>query len=626
MCGIVGAVGDFPSDFGASVVSRMNAAIVDRGPDDVGAWSKNGFAFAMRRLSIIDLAGGHQPMWTDDGVGIVFNGEIYNYKALREGLRRSGYEFRTQSDTETLLNLYHRDGLDAVHQLQGMFAICIYDPRVQSIYLIRDRLGIKPLYYLDYGEGFFFASEVKAILAGLETKPSLNISSFYHYLTLRFVPTPETIWAGIRKLSPGHILSLDLNSRQPAIRRYWHVDFCSEPVDSSRNYQDEFEDLFLQAVEKRLLAADVPVGVMLSGGLDSSAISAAAVELGHRDFHTFSVSFSNETRYDETPYAREVARHTGSRHHDISVDQQQFIDLLPRMVHITDEPLADLASVPLYFVCQLARRDVKVVLSGEGSDEILAGYSFDQIARRLGWLRSVDRLCPRTIIRGASKLMSWYPHASALAELADVGWSRFFTGRPHHMTLHWREFEKKALWCGGRPEKSTEDLIREWYAEATSPQPMDQLQQVYCREWLVEDLLMKADKMSMANSLELRVPFLDHDLVEWAARLPLIWKVGNRASGFSSKRILREFSRKRLPDSIITRPKRGFPVPAYEWLGSGLKSWIEDLLCTRGCRISEYCDLSAIRRIVTSAQAGSHRAAHQTWVLAVGEVWLQEWL
>ena len=283
----------------------------------------------MRRLSIIDLAGGHQPMWTDDGVGIVFNGEIYNYRVLREGLRQSGYEFRTRSDTETLLHLYHRDGLDAIHQLQGMFAICIYDPRVESIFLIRDRLGIKPLYYLEHSKGVFFGSEIKAILAGLETKPGVNVSSLYHYLTLRFVPAPDTIWEGIRKLPPGHILSVDLKSRKSAIRRYWHVDFCSEPADASRNYQVEFEDLFLQSVEKRLLAADVPVGVMLSGGLDSSAISAAAVELGHRDFHTFSVSFSGEENYDETPYARQVARHTGSRHHEISVDQRQFVDARP---------------------------------------------------------------------------------------------------------------------------------------------------------------------------------------------------------------------------------------------------------------------------------------------------------
>lgn len=202
------------------------------------------------------------------------------------------------------------------------------------------------------------------------------------------------------------------------------------------------------------------------------------------------------------------------------------------------------------------------------------------------------------------------------------------SGRPHHMTLHWREREKTMLWRSSPPGRSTEDMIREWYAQAPSPKPkpMDQLQQVYCREWLAEDLLMKADRMSMANSLELRVPFLDHALVEWAARLPLVWKVGSWSSGFSSKRILREFARKRLPDSIITRPKQGFPVPAYDWIGEGLRSWIEDLLCARGSRIAEYCDLSSIRRVVGSAQNGSHATAHQACVLAVGELWLREWL
>jgi asparagine synthase (glutamine-hydrolysing) len=626
MCGIVGLAGHFDSAEGAAVARAMSATVVHRGPDDEGAWAGDGFAFAMRRLSIIDLAGGHQPMWTDDGVGIVFNGEIYNYRKLREELATAGYRFRTQSDTEVMLNLYHRDGIAAISRIEGMFAICIYDPRAGVLHLVRDRLGKKPLYYGAITGRFYFASEAKAILAGLAAKPALNRQALHHYLTLRYVPAPDTIWQGIHKLEPGHVLTYDITGGTQRITRYWKVEFHSAPEDPGRDYVGEFERLFLPAVEKRLLASDVPVGTLLSGGLDSSAVSAAAVELGHRDFHTFSVAFGDGGDYDETPFARAVAAHVGSRHHEVRIGQREFLDFLPDLVRYTDEPLADLACIPLFYVSRLARGEVKVVLSGEGSDEVFAGYTLEHVARQLAQLGALGRVVPAPLIGLGAKLLPAGKYRTALTNLSRAGISGLLEAQAMHMTHHWTEEEKRGLWRDGANLASTDELIRSWYRECPSPHPIDQLQQVYCRSWLVDDLLMKADKMSMANSLELRVPFLDHALVEWAATLPLEWKVGGRESGPVSKRVVREFCRKRLPPEILTRPKLGFPVPAYDWLRGPLARWAEDTLYGRESRIGEYLDIARARPVLDAARRGDITAAHKTWVLIVAEQWMRVWL
>ncbi len=629
MCGIVGVLWAGGPERGRAIVTAMNRTIVHRGPDDEGVWAGDGVAFAMRRLAIIDLAGGRQPIWSDDGVGIVFNGEIYNYRTLRRELEADGFRFATRSDTEVILHLYRRDGLAAVQRLEGMFAICLYDSRQRQVHLVRDRLGVKPLYYGQWDGRLFFASEIKAILAGLPGRPALDLAAVHHYLTLRFVPGPETVWQGIRKLPPGHLLTVDLDGRRLRLERYWRLRFQATPLDAERDYPAEFERLFLAAVDKRLLASDVPVGVLLSGGLDSSAVSAAAVELGHRRFHTFSVAFTDRDAVDETPYARAVARHIGSVHHEVRIGQQEFVDFLPEFVRFADEPLADLASVPLYYVSRLARGEVKVVLSGEGSDEILAGYTMERFARLLDHLQQVERFLPRRWLGPAARLL---PRSSLLgrrlAAFAAGGWQGFFAALGMHMTMYWSEEEKRSLWRSGPPVDagSTLDRIRSWYGEARDRHPLDQILQVYCREWLVEDLLMKADKMSMAASLELREPFLDHHLVEWAARLPLAWRVGDRRSGPVSKRILREFARRRLPEAILTRPKQGFPVPAYRWLREGLGEWAAGLLTGKGARLAELFHHRPVRAVLARARRGDERAAHKTWILLVFEHWLRAWL
>ncbi|MCU0842633.1 MAG: asparagine synthase (glutamine-hydrolyzing) [Thiobacillaceae bacterium] len=624
MCGIVGLAGRYSAAEAGELADRMNGSIVHRGPDDAGGWATDGFAFAMRRLSIIDLAGGHQPMWTDDGVGIVFNGEIYNYRALRAELEAGGRVFRSQSDTEVSLHLYHRHGPDMVRRLEGMFAICLYDPRRREVHLLRDRFGVKPLYYAQQGGNFYFASEIKAILAALPSRPDLDRQALHDYLTLRFVPAPDTVWRGVRKLPPGHRLTLSLDSGDVALTRYWRLDFRAEAEEPGRDYPGEFAALFLAAVEKRLLAADVPVGVLLSGGLDSSAVSAAAVELGHRDFHTFSIAFDEGGAYDETPYARAAAAHIGSRHHEVRLGRDAFVDFLPRLVHHGDEPLADLASVPLYFVSELARQEVKVVLSGEGSDELLAGYNFDRLGRMLDRLRTAEAWLPAALRR----LLAVAPAQGAgewLRLWGRRGWRGMLAARPYHMTLHWDEAEKRALWRETARLASSVERIRGWYRPLADRHPIDQLQQVYSGEWLTEDLLMKADKFSMATSLEVREPFLDHALAEWAARLPIAWRVGDARVGYQSKRILRDFCRRRLPQEILERPKQGFPVPAYRWLTGELRGWAEDRLFGPGGRLHELFHMERARPVFQRAVSGDNGAAHKVWILLVLGYWLEAW-
>ena len=601
------------------LAARMNAALVHRGPDDDGQWSGGDASLAMRRLSIIDLSGGHQPMVAPSGTAIVFNGEIYNYASLRDEL---DWDWQTHSDTEVVLALYERHGIDALRRLEGMFAIALHDGRRGVMHLVRDRMGKKPLYYTDGVGPLLFASELKGLLEALPVRPSLNRQALHDYLTLRYVPGPASVWEGVSKLPPGHRLEIDLASGTRSLYQWWELRFESAASGDGRDAVEEFGELFGTAVDRRLVAADVPVGVLLSGGLDSSAVSVAAVERGHKNFHTFSVGFAEGGDFSELGYARQVAEHVGARHHEVVIDRDDFVGALPDLVWMTDEPLADLATVPLNAVARLAREHVKVVLSGEGSDEILAGYDFEQLAARVERVRRVRSL-PRPLLRAGARVLP-SGRGDALADVASFGWSGLLSGRRTHMTHVFGEEAKRALWRSD-DFRSTDALIADWYETAPSPHPIDQLQQVYCGSWLVEDLLMKADKATMATSLELRCPFLDSDLVSWAARAPLSWKVGDAASGWRSKRVLRDYAADRLPREIVDRPKRGFPVPAYGWLADGLGEWALSRVERTG-GLGDLFDLAAVREPVKRAADGDPAAAHEAWSLLVLDHWLERWL
>ena len=630
MCGIAGLLApDLSCEQARDVVTDMTAAMLHRGPDDVGVWADQGVALGMRRLSIIDLAGGHQPMWDEpSGTGVVFNGEIYNYAAIRDRLAASE-AFVTHSDTEVLLKTFARRGLAAVEEWNGMFAAGLWDKRARQLTLIRDRLGVKPLYYYWDGRTFLFASEIKALLASRLVPREVNRQALWDYLTFRYVPGPDSIWSGIHKLPPGHALTVRPGG-EPRLVRYWRTDVVADdprdPVAAMERADAEFARLFTDAVHLRLVASDVPVGVLLSGGLDSSAVSAAAVELGHRNFHTFSVGF-DEPDYSELGFAREMARHVGAQHHEVVIGQREFLSALPEVVVGTDEPLADLASVPLLAVSRLAREHVKVVLSGEGSDEIFAGYEMDQEVRRIEKIRRLQQL-PRPVLVIGEKIGSavlGQPFARRAARIAHeplAQWNRH--DRPHIAYLL-TESDKRRLWDAAGMDDSGRILDRE-YGDTRSADPLQQMLAVGQQSWLVEDLLMKADKMSMATSIELRTPFLDYRLVEWANRQPnqiKVRKVG--PNQYSTKYILRRFCSRRLPASIIARPKRGFPVPAYRWLQQGLRPWAQDLVLGNDSRLGRVFSAEPVRDLFCRAEAGLGNAAHKVWLLVILELWLRAW-
>jgi asparagine synthase (glutamine-hydrolysing) len=628
MCGIVGIGGALEARVIGAALEKMNRAILHRGPDDEGIWTQEGFGFGMRRLSIIDLVTGHQPMWNpDSGTGIVFNGEIYNYKDLRGDLEKQGFHFSTTSDTEVALKSLAKRGLSAVSSWNGMFAAAVWDTRKNSLLLVRDRLGVKPLYYYWDGNLFLFASEIKAILRSGLIQPRLEDQAIWDYLTFRYVPGPGTIWKNIWKLPPAHALSWS-PGRDPELSRYWRTDVISDPASFSwKTKLREFEALFLDAVKIRLLASDVPVGVLLSGGLDSSAVAAAAVELGHKHFQAFSVGFRDGGEFSELPFARMMADHVGAEFHDVIVDRKSFLEILPEAIRAADEPLADLSIVPLLALARLTNQHVKVVLSGEGSDEILAGYDFNKAVVRWDFIRRLQRI-PKPMLKALLWPISRFSKSLALYanHILNTPLSRWNSAFQVHMTNYFGQQEKSEFQPGVEGLDSRR-IIDELYREARSNDPLDQMLSVYQKSWLVEDLLMKADKITMSASLELRVPFLDYRLVEWANRQPRAVKIAHGGlTPHSTKAILRRFAEARLPRKILMRPKRGFPVPVYQWLQEDdFSAWVSDRLTGKTSALLPRFSSDAMRALLAKSRRGDGRSAHKIWLLLVLEIWLHEY-
>lgn len=625
MCGIAGYFNlNLGTDSQQQILQCMCDSITHRGPDDEGFYADEIAGIGMRRLSIIDLEGGHQPIPNEDATKhIVYNGEVYNYGDLRPSLIQKGHQFTTESDTEVILHLYEEYGKACVDKLNGMFTFAIWDSAKRELFIARDRMGIKPLYYYWDGQRLIFASEIKAILATGLVSNQINPQAIWHYLTFRYVPQPMTIWQNIYKLPPAHTLSISFDQPQPTIERYWDIHYETSQIKSASDYLAEFEALFLDAVRLRLIA-DVPVGILLSGGLDSSAVAAAISLVHNAPLNSYSVSFADSPQTDELPFAHQVSAHVGTNHHEVVIGQKEFMDFLPRFVHFSDEPLADLASIPLHYVSALARQDVKVVLSGEGSDEILGGYGFDK------YMQLVPRMNQRaSLYTTLAKFISPFHSATADKLRNRVLPAHQENHRnPRNMTNFMTESQKQHLWGNGDTStfNASIAMLQDEVARSNTDNPLHQTLYLYAQSWLVEDLLMKADKMTMANSLELRVPFLDHRLVEWAAQSPDWVKVKQDNNGdYSTKWALRQFSQKHLPETIINRPKMGFPVPVYEWLSGDLKSWVNDTLAN--AHIYQWLNRDHVQQLVkqgTSPQATTPDK-HILWNLLILETWLQEW-
>jgi asparagine synthase (glutamine-hydrolysing) len=625
MCGIAGVI-KFGRDARVQVdtIRQMCSVMAHRGPDDDGLYVSGPVGLGMRRLSIVDLARGHQPISNEDETAwIVFNGEIYNHAELREQLQARGHRYRTNSDTETIIHLYEEYGRDCVRHLRGMFAFAIWDVNKQRLFIARDRLGIKPLYYRLTPESLAFGSEIKVILpAG--TQPKFNRQVLPEYLAFGYVSGTESFYDGIVKLMPGHTMEVGLDGRVN-IGPYWDLPATDEDSSHGENYYvEKYGDLLEQAVNSHLMS-DVPLGVFLSGGIDSSAVAALMTRLRRAPVETFSVGYA-EDQYSELPYARIVAEHLQSVHHEVLVSREQFFDALPQLIWHEDEPIAWPSSVPLYFVARLARERVKVVLTGEGSDETLGGYaryaftlknaSLDQYYR--GIVPGAVRRQIRNTIQDSSWISSTFRRKLAHTPLARDGnsWASLyfdnflcaFSETEQHTLL---SDEVAAEFKSGAPYEGS---LAFW--ERSSGDMLHRLLYTDIKTYLVE-LLMKQDNMSMAASIESRVPFLDHVLVEFATNIPRKFQV----QGLSGKRILKKAVQDLLPHEIIYRKKLGFPTPWSRWLKGPQLQEIRDLLLEPRSMDRKLFKPAAIERLFDEHQAGHIDHYDRIWRLLNLELW-----
>jgi asparagine synthase (glutamine-hydrolysing) len=601
MCGICGKL-NFEPDAGINpgLLRDMLASIRHRGPDDQGTYVTPQVALGHSRLSIIDLDSGHQPLSNEDGtVWIVFNGEIYNFQELRRSLVSRGHVFRTHSDTEVIVHLYEDLGPRCLEKLRGMFAFAIWDERTQTLLLARDRVGIKPLYYYQTSHSLAFASEIKAILADPTVPREVRPEIVDRFLTFLYLPGEETLLKGIQKLAPGSYLRAQ-NGRTE-IRQYWDLEFPERARSLTlRQAQQELVDLLAETVELHMIA-DVPVGVLLSGGVDSTAVLSLAAERTSKEINSYTVGFSDSSVADERPYARLAAKTFGSRHHEMTITARDFLDFLPRYVWHMEEPVCEPPAIAMYYVSKLARQDVKVLLSGEGGDEAFAGYSN---YRNLLWLERLKGIAPPlngTVARGltsanallrSSVLNKYAPLVSA--RFPDYYYSR--TSNP----FRYRGNGLGSLYDTGflatiDQEQTLEPLYR-LHRHVRGKHPLNAMLYIDTKTWLPDDLLIKADKITMANSLELRVPLLDHKVLEFAASLPSRMKV----NGFTTKYLAKKALADRIPAAILNRRKAGFPVPYESWLRNELRGWVHDVLLDRTTTSRGYFAASEVRKLLAS--------------------------
>ena len=619
MCGIAGIVRFNPRDVVEEArLKRMRDVLRHRGPDGEGLWIDGPVGLAHRRLAIVDVAGGLQPMaGEDDRVWITYNGEIYNHAALRPGLEAKGHRYQTRSDTETILHLYEEEADRCVESLQGMFAFALWDRPRERLLLARDRLGIKPLYYSVTDRELLFASEIKAILAVTPERPALNHAALPEFLATRFLAGDETFFRGIRKLPPGHVLTWSLTAG-PRRRRYWSLPTGTD--DSPARFDQRADELRarLEATVRSHLMSDVPLGLFLSGGLDSSGLAALMAPMVSDRIRTFAVGF-DDAASNELPFARLAARAVGAQHHEVVLSPDDFFGSLPRLVWHEDEPIAFPSSIALNVVSQLARPHVKVVLTGEGADELFLGYNWyrltawnEQLGRRYrAWTPPALRRGVRHAVSSLPRSLRRYASRSFLA--LDPGVRAVCYENFSVFSDAWR----RSL-LADRQLVEAMDPYREQLRcfEQAPGSTLDRMSHADLQTYLVE-LLMKQDQMSMAASIESRVPFLDHELVEHVVRTPAQYKI----RGLTTKAILREALRDRVPSEILRRRKLGFPVPFGRWARERFAPLIRDTILGPRALARGMFAREPLERLVAEHEAGSANHADRLWLLLNLEIW-----
>ncbi len=618
MCGICGVAGGDPA-LGRELVARMCSAMAHRGPDDEGSVQLDGVALGMRRLSIIDLAGGHQPMHNEDStVWIVQNGEIFNHLELREQLLAAGHVFTTRADTEVIVHGWEEWGEQMVERLNGQFAFCLLDRMKDALFLARDRMGIKPLHYAISGDRFVFASELKALLRDPELRRGVDPAALDEYLAYEFVPSPRSIVRGISKLRPGHTLTWSLADRSAKIRQYWapelNVDLDGKSMDLDQECA-RLRGVLRESVRKELIS-DVPLGVFLSGGIDSSAVTAMMTQLGG-DVKSFSVGFA-ERSFDEAPYARQVARHLGTDHHELTLEPAMMLGLIPRLSTLLDEPLGDASIIPTYLLSAFTRQHVTVALGGDGGDELFAGYPTMQAHRLAGYYVRA----PGAVRRGLVEPLVRRLPVSRDNFSFDFRAKRFAGGAAYPVP------DRHQRWMGSfAPEERaailTADVQRDGLIdEYRSLDPLNQVLMLDMRLYLENDILVKLDRASMMASLEGRVPLLNNDFVAYATALPMRMKL----RGLRSKYLLKRALRGVLPDRILDRPKKGFGIPVAEWFRGPLREHLLSVLSPERIKREGFFEPAVVRRLIDEHLDGRRDNRKQLWTLFAFEMWYEGYL
>jgi asparagine synthase (glutamine-hydrolysing) len=624
MCGICGKlVFDRRASVSPALIKSMADTISHRGPDDDGYFVSGSIGLGFRRLSIIDLGGGHQPLSNEDGsVHIIFNGEIYNYQELRRYLLGHGHIFKTQTDTETIVHLYEQLGEACVEKLRGMFAFAIWDDRGKSLFLARDRVGIKPLYYSQSRNSVVFASEIKAILADPEMRTEVRSSMIDRFLTFDYLPGEETLFKNIYKLAPGH--SLTFRAGKSYKRQYWDLHFEPSPL-TLRQAKSRLLHLLEESVSLHMIS-DVPVGFLLSGGVDSTAMLGLAKGKTAFPLSSYTMGFSDPQVTDERPYARLAAERYGSEHHETTINAAQFADFLPNYIWHMEEPVCEPPAVALYYVSKLAKEFVKVLISGEGGDEAFAGYSN---YRHILWLERLKRLpAPmRQLVTVSFSLLTnllWPGSSAKSAQFLRSRLEDSYFGRTAHparfFNREWHQFYSTDF-AQTVDKKFSSQVATKHLRNAQHAGPLGKMLYTDTKTWLPDDLLIKADKMTMANSIELRVPLLDHKILEFAASLPQNFKV----RGFTTKYIAKKTLRGLVPREILQRKKTGFPVPYERWLRQDLKDWVRDLLLDAKATARGYFRKGAIEQML-SEDLTSGGYSKEIFDLTVLELWHRQFL
>jgi asparagine synthase (glutamine-hydrolysing) len=626
MCGIAGVFNHSRNErVSEEKLRTMRDSMVHRGPDDSGVYinSDQSVGLAHRRLSIIDLSElGRQPMSDiSRRLHITYNGEIYNFRELREELQRDGVVFRSQSDTEVLLYLYKKHGKGMLNMLRGMFALAIWDEQQRTLFLARDRIGVKPLYFYNRAGSFAFASEIKAILALGEIQRDVNLRAFYHYLSFLTTPAPETLFEGIYKLPAGHWLCVE-SSGEVRSQQWW------SPLSTQLVERDESEivatirKLLEESIRYRMVS-DVPFGVFLSGGIDSSTNVALMAQMMDRPVETFSIAFRGEAKYNELPYANIVAKRFGTNHHEVEIGMQDLMDFLPELIYHQDEPIADPVCIPVYYVAKLAKDNgVTVCQVGEGSDELFCGYPHWSYMLSLERLRQIYATVPRTLRELAARFarqieepssgkLEYLRRASSDEPVFWGGAEAFF--ETHKQQLLHPDLRRRLHGV------SSADIIGKYFQEfvrgTDNHDPLNWMTFVDLKLRLPELLLMRVDKMTMATSVEARVPFLDHKLVEYVLSIPQSMKVPE----FRTKYLLKKAVRGIIPDEIIDRPKQGFAVPVAEWFQNELGARVREKLLSFS-REHAYFDRNEVERLL------SKPGSVLPWYLFNFSLWHEQWI